>query len=91
MGGGHVERGDGPKDVYHFVVWPLTLFAHDDNIGNHADNLVTTHVVHSFVHSSGSSQVSAELLWTMPADMATDKNICALPLCPFFGVIAGKC
>ena len=44
-----------------------------------------------FSHASGSWQVSAELPWTMPADVATDNNICALRLHPFFGVIAGKC
>ena len=57
MGGGHVERDDVPKDAYHFFVWPLTLFAHDDNIGHHANNPVMTCVICSFVHSSGLSQV----------------------------------
>ena len=91
MGVAHVERGDAPKDAYHFFVWPLTLFAHDNNIGHHADNLVTTCAIHPFIRPSGSLQVSAELPWTVPADMATDNNICALPLHPFFRVVAGKC
>ena len=89
--GGHVERGDVPKVVYHFFVWPLTLFAHDDNVGHHADNPVMTCVIHPFICSLGSLQVSAELLWTVPTDVAPDNNICALPLHPFFRVIAGKC
>ena len=44
-----------------------------------------------FSHASGPWQVSTELLWTAPADVVTDNNICASPLRPFFGVVAGKC
>ena len=69
----------------------VTLFAHDDNIGHHANNPVMTYAIRPFIRSLGSSQVSAELPWTMPADVATDNDICASPLHPFFGVVAGKC
>ena len=39
----------------------------------------------------GAMAGKAELLQTVPTDVATDNNICALPLHPFLGVIAGKC
>ena len=40
-----------------------------------------------FGHALGPWQVSADLLRTVPADVATDNNVCALPLRPFFGVV----
>ena len=49
-----------------------------------------TRAICPFARSSRSSQVSAELPWTVPADVATDNNVCASPLRPFFGVVAGK-